>query len=297
MFRKTLLELQRKAGQHAATSSVARGFLLHEAATYTTLRPAASILQELTPVSSFSSRASWWPQSSSFAAQADQDQSAATSPESEANQAAAGESSEQDNPEQESSEPSNEVENETEPISYDELDPEELRAELLQRDTALAAQSAEIAQYKDRLIRTLADMENSRQRSAQQAENSKRFAVQGFARAMLDVADNLERAVGMVEGRSQNSEEIDLDKTAALLTSLHDGVKLTDKILLQAFKQNGIEQLDPINEPFDPNLHMALFEAPMPDVEPGTIHTVVKAGYTLNGRVLRAAEVGVTPAH
>ena len=57
--------------------------------------------------------------------------------------------------------------------------------------------------------------------------------LQGFAKAMLDVADNLDRAVGMVEGRSQSSEEIDLDKTSALLTSLHDGVKLTDKILLQ----------------------------------------------------------------
>lgn len=58
-------------------------------------------------------------------------------------------------------------------------------------------------------------------------------ALQGFAKAMLDVADNLERAVGMVEGRAQNSEEVDLEKTSALLTSLHDGVKLTDKILLQ----------------------------------------------------------------
>lgn len=58
--------------------------------------------------------------------------------------------------------------------------------------------------------------------------------LQGFAKAMLDVADNLQRAVGMVEGRAQNSEEVDLEKTSALLTSLHDGVKLTDKILLQA---------------------------------------------------------------
>lgn len=170
MLRRTFLEVQRKAGQYASASSGARGYLLHEAAQCTALRPAASVsqvafqtlvnnfgqqprqglrcctIQVLTPANEYSSRAYWWPQSSGFAAQADQEGSASPSPDSgdgpETSQA--GAKPEQEASQQENAEDSTEPDGET--ISYDELEPEELRAELLQRDTALAAQAAEASE-------------------------------------------------------------------------------------------------------------------------------------------------------
>jgi len=93
-----------------------------------------------------------------------------------------------------------------------------------------------------------------------------------------------------------NEGEIDREQAVKLLKALHEGVQATEKILLQVLKQAGVEQYNPVNEKFDPNYHMAMFEVPDPTKEPGMIAMVHKRGYLMHDRVLRAAEVGVVKA-
>jgi molecular chaperone GrpE len=158
---------------------------------------------------------------------------------------------------------------------------------------------------RDRVARTLADMENLRARTARQAADARAFAVQGLARAMLDVADNLERAGeaaaaagegpaggGGAEGGGAAAPQPD---PAAALASLREGVALTERVLQSAFRGAGIEKYVPApGDAFDPNEQAALFEVPAPPgVGPGCVAVVTKAGYKLNGRIVRPAEVGV----
>lgn len=157
-------------------------------------------------------------------------------------------------------------------------------------DQQLLEKESQIEEEKDRLLRALADLENLRERSARQAETTRKFALQGFAKSMLEVADNLERALDIANQPS------DAAKAADQLRTLTDGLKLTDKILLQVFKQNGLERYEALGEKFDPNLHEALFEVPDPAKTAGTVGVVTKAGYRLHDRVLRPAEVGVVQA-
>lgn len=181
---------------------------------------------------------------------------------------------------------------------------EEPAPEVSEKDNLIAKQEEEIATLKDRLLRTLADMENLRERSARQTENAHKFAVQGFVKDVLDVPDNLERALESVKGamykgagaEGQISEDIDRDQALALLKSFVEGVEMTDKIMLQVFSRHGIERVMPMGEAFDPNLHNAMFEVPDPTKAAGTVAHVVKAGYTLHGRVVRPAHVGVVKA-
>ncbi len=145
-------------------------------------------------------------------------------------------------------------------------------------------------------------MENLRARTARQAADARAFAVQGLARAMLDVADNLERAgdaaTAAVEGGGSGGEggaaapPVD---PAAALASLREGVALTERVLQAAFRGAGVEKFAPSpGDAFDPNEQAALFEVPAPPgVEPGAVAVVTKAGYRLNGRIVRPAEVGV----
>ena len=160
-------------------------------------------------------------------------------------------------------------------------------------EATVAKMGGENADYKDKLIRTLADMENLRERTSRQVENSSKFAIQGFVKDLLDVSDNLERALGAVEVDYLKSDED--GKAFGLLKSLYEGIEMTDKQMLQVFAKNGLERFDPTDQPFDPNLHEARFEVPVPDKEPGTVVVVTKVGYKLHDRVIRPAEVGVVP--
>jgi len=157
----------------------------------------------------------------------------------------------------------------------------------------VAKMGGENADYKDKLIRTLADMENLRERTARQVENSSKFAVQGFVKDLLDVSDNLERALAAVEKDFLDQGED--SKGFQILKSLHEGIAMTETQMLRCFSKHGVERFDPTDQPFDPNLHEARFEVPMPDKEPGTVVVVTKVGYTLHDRVIRPAEVGVVP--
>lgn len=150
---------------------------------------------------------------------------------------------------------------------------------------------------KDKLVRTLADMENLRERTARQTLEAKQFAVQGILKSLVDVADNLERAAGSVSTEDvDGTNEIDRDRAMKLLKSLRDGVLLTDNILMKILAKEGVTRYDPLGDAFDPNLHMALFQVPDATKEPGTVAVVVKKGYMLHDRAVRAAEVGVATA-
>jgi molecular chaperone GrpE len=131
----------------------------------------------------------------------------------------------------------------------------------------------------------LADAENVRQRSRKEISNAKDFAIQKFAKDLLDSADILQMAIDSVPplGESPNKD----------LKDLYMGVSMTRTELLKTFKRHGMEEFDPMGEPFNPDLHEALFQAVVEGKEPGTVFDVQKKGYTLNGRVLRPAQVGV----
>jgi len=148
-------------------------------------------------------------------------------------------------------------------------------------------------ELKDRLVRTLADMENLRDRTSKQLEEARKFATQGLVKSLLDVADNLERAASSVL-KDVDAAELDVEKALGLLHGLKDGVVMTDGILMRILEKEGVTRYDPAGEEFDPNLHDALFEVPAGgDAKPGTVAVVVKKGYMMHDRAVRAAEVGV----
>lgn len=141
-------------------------------------------------------------------------------------------------------------------------------------------------------------MENLRERTARQAAEARQFATQGLVRAIIDVADNLERAAGSVPEADVANDEgsVDAERALGLLRSLRDGVLMTDSLLMKVLAREGVTRYDPAGQPFDPNLHAALFEVPDATRAPGTVAVVVKKGYLLHDRAVRAAEVGVVRA-
>ena len=133
----------------------------------------------------------------------------------------------------------------------------------------------------DKYRRAIAESENMRKRLTKQIEDGKIFGIQSFSKDLLEVADVLEKAVGM--GTDNQS-----------IQDLHQGLQMTQAQLNQVFRRHGLEQVNPLNEKFDPNLHDALFQVPVPDKEPNTVVDVQKVGYTLHGRTIRPAMVGVS---
>jgi molecular chaperone GrpE len=143
------------------------------------------------------------------------------------------------------------------------------------------------ADMKDRLLRTLAEMENLRKRTEREVADSRLYSVSSFARDMLNVADNMRRALDAVPSELRASAE-------ASVKALIDGVDLTERELLKALEKNGIRQFSPQGEKFDPNLHQAMFEIPDPTVPAGSVVQVVQPGYMIGERILRPALVGVS---
>jgi molecular chaperone GrpE len=143
----------------------------------------------------------------------------------------------------------------------------------------------EAAEAKDKMLRALADAENTRRRAERDRTDASKFAVTGFARDMLSVSDNLRRALNAIspEQRAGNEQ----------LKTIYEGVEATERELLRIFEKNGIVKVDPLNQKFDPNLHEVIFEIPSTDKEGGTILQVVEPGYLIQERLLRPARVGV----
>ncbi|KAJ2801623.1 GrpE, mitochondrial [Coemansia helicoidea] len=155
-------------------------------------------------------------------------------------------------------------------------------------EAALAEKDAKIKELKDAYLRSLADAENIRNRSKTEIENTKAFAIQKFAKDLLDTADILELALRHV------SKEALTDAAANKpLVDLHAGVDMTMSSLLKTLERHGVESFDPLDKPYDPNTSHALFQAPIPGKTPGTVFVVEKRGFTIKGRVVRPAQVGV----
>ena len=143
------------------------------------------------------------------------------------------------------------------------------------------------AELKDRLLRTLAEMENLRKRTEREVTDARLYGVASFARDMLGVADNMRRALDAVSSELRASAEPGVK-------ALIDGVELTERELLKALEKNGVRQFSPRGEKFDPNVHQAMFEVPNPSVPAGSVVEVVAPGYMIGERVLRPAMVGVS---
>lgn len=166
-----------------------------------------------------------------------------------------------------------------------------------EKDELLKLKHQEIEKAQDKVLRTYAEMENVMDRTRREAENSKKFAIQNFAKSLLDVADNLGRASSVVkESFAKLDTSNDSSGAVPLLKTLLEGVEMTEKQLVEVFKKYGVEKFDPANEPFDPNRHNAVFQMPDGSKPPGTVAVVLKSGYTLYDRVIRPAEVGVSQA-
>jgi molecular chaperone GrpE len=151
-------------------------------------------------------------------------------------------------------------------------------------EARLAALEAELAEYKDRLLRALAETENTRRRAQREREDALKYAITGFAKDLLSASDNLRRALDSLPESEARDE-----RTRSLLA----GVAATERELLSVFERHGIRRIDPQAEPFDHNFHQAIFEAERVDQPAGTIVEVLQPGYLLHERLLRPAMVGV----
>lgn len=170
------------------------------------------------------------------------------------------------------------------------LETDDAEAEQAPEEDAGDDPETQIRELNDRLLRTMAEMENLRRRTQKEKEDTAKFAASGFARDMLSIADNLHRALEAApDGGSSGGTD---EGVAALI----EGVKLTEKDLLAAFERHGVERVDPMGQKFNHDLHEAMFEIPSADAEAGTVLQVVEVGYTLNGRLLRPARVGIAKA-
>ena len=143
------------------------------------------------------------------------------------------------------------------------------------------------AEFKDRLLRTLAEMENLRKRTEREVNDARTYAVSGFARDVLAVADNMHRALSTIDPEMRQQSDA---KTKALI----EGVELTERELLKVLEKNGVKKFSPEGEKFDPNMHEAMYEVPTQDLPAGHVAQVMQAGYMLGERVLRPAMVGVS---
>jgi molecular chaperone GrpE len=149
-------------------------------------------------------------------------------------------------------------------------------------NTQIEALKAEVATAKDQVLRSAAEMHNIRRRAEQDVEKAHKFALDRFAGDIVNVADNLERALATID---QSDEK---QKTVI------EGVELTLKSLIDTLAKHGVQQIDPKGEPFNPQQHEAIAMVPNPAMEPNSVMDVMQKGYLLNGRVIRPARVVVT---
>ena len=152
---------------------------------------------------------------------------------------------------------------------------------------SVEALTKEAAESRDKMLRTLAEMENLRKRTAKEVADARAYGITGFARDILDIADNLQRALDAVPPELKASAD-------PALKAFTEGVELTERSLLNTLEKNGVKKFDPSGEKFNPNFQQAMYEVPDASVPAGTVVQVVQAGYTIGERVLRPALVGVS---
>ena len=149
------------------------------------------------------------------------------------------------------------------------------------------ALAKEVAETRDKMLRTLAEMENLRKRTSREVADARLYGITGFARDVLDIADNLQRALDAVPAETRAAADPGLK-------ALIEGVELTERSLHNTLEKNGVKKFDPAGEKFDPNFQQAMYEVPDPSVPAATVVQVVQAGYMIGDRVLRPALVAVS---
>jgi molecular chaperone GrpE len=137
---------------------------------------------------------------------------------------------------------------------------------------------------RDKMMRALAEAENTRKRAEKMQSDTQKYAVAGFAKDMLDIADNLRRALDAIPQDKLEDETVKL---------LHEGVAATERVMLSNFEKHGIQKIEPTSGKFDPNFHEVMFESPAAGKLAGEIIQLLEAGYVLHDRLLRPARVGV----
>ena len=163
------------------------------------------------------------------------------------------------------------------------LRPEDEAAHQVYADDALVDLESVLKDTNDKLLRALADAENTRRIAAREKADAAKYAIANFARDLVGVADNLGMALQSVDG--------DVRKADPALDNLCVGIEMTQKELAAAFERNGIKAVDALGQPFDHNFHEALQKIPSPDVPEGQVVQVIRGGYRIHDRLLRAAQV------
>ncbi len=157
----------------------------------------------------------------------------------------------------------------------------------------LATARGELEALKDQALRSQAEAENIRRRAARDVENAHKFALEKFAADLLPVIDSLEKAVESAQQGAESPEAVATDSAAE---AIGQGVELSLKLFHDVLEKAGVSRIHPLGEPFDPQLHEAMAMVENPDAEPNSVLDVMQAGYSLNGRLVRAAMVVVSKA-
>ena len=151
---------------------------------------------------------------------------------------------------------------------------------------SVEAMAKEVAESRDKMLRTLAEMENLRKRTSREVADARMYGITGFARDILDIADNLQRALDAIPPEARETADPGIK-------AFIEGVELTERSLLNTLEKNGVKKFDPSGEKFDPNFQQAMYEVPDLSVPSGTVVQVVQAGFMIGERVLRPALVAV----
>ncbi len=151
------------------------------------------------------------------------------------------------------------------------------------RDAQIAELAAQLAEAKEQHLRALADAENTRRRAQREREEAAKYGAVGLARDLLNVADNLRRALDSA------SEKLEDPAVASLI----EGLSMVEKELLSVLERHHVRPVPGVGEPFDHNFHQAVVELPSDEVEPGNVAQVLQTGYVLHDRLLRAGMVAV----
>ena len=178
------------------------------------------------------------------------------------------------------------------PVGAAGATPSEVETALLDEETTPeppAPEPGEVADLKDRLLRALAEMENLRTRTARDIDDARKYAITGFARSLLEVGDNLGRALAAVPLERRGETEF--------VKNLVVGVEMTEKTLQGVLERHQVRKVMPQKgDKFDHHRHQAMLEVPSSELAPGTIAEVMQAGYVIADRLLRPAMVGVAKA-
>lgn len=178
-------------------------------------------------------------------------------------------------------------ETENNPSETEQAPAEEAAPASVDEGNIIAGLQAEIEKLQDKMYRAVAEADNTRKRAEKEVRDTREYAVSGFAKDMLDVADNLQRALAAVD-------ETTLDTASEAMKNLVEGVAMTERALISKMERHGVTKVDPdAGSAFDPHVHQAVAQIPSEHAA-GTIAAVMQTGFVIGGRTLRAAMVAVS---